>query len=198
MRAALARADAAASRPSRAAIRYDNAGAALAALDRLEGFLLGAGRAARRGFAAVEWPARLQRLSRGALGGAPAARLGAVARRRAQPGGRRGAGCRRRQLARDQPLHLVFGMRRNHDPRALLLPLVPFVANLMAVAIPGEAHALTAAEVALAAREVGIPAVVQSNLGAAVAGATAAMASPGRILICGSLYLAGQVLHENG
>jgi dihydrofolate synthase/folylpolyglutamate synthase len=175
--------------------QYDNAGAALAALDRLERFALPQA-ALAQGLRRVDWPARLQRLSRGPL----AERLPPGWELWLDGAHNQGGGAVLAAVAagwREKPLHLLFGMRRNHDPRALLLPLAPFVASLMAVAIPGEAHALTAEEVAEAASAVGIPAVVQSSLGAAVEGATAT-GGPGRILICGSLYLAGRVLQENG
>ncbi|HUH85968.1 MAG TPA: folylpolyglutamate synthase/dihydrofolate synthase family protein [Stellaceae bacterium] len=176
--------------------QYDNAGAALAALDRVDAFALPAA-ALAQGLRSVDWPARLQRLTRGPL----AERLPPDWELWLDGAHNQGGGAVLAAVAegwREMPLHLIFGMRRNHDPRALLLPLAPFVASLTAVAIPGEAHALTAEEIALAATEVGISAVVQESLAAAVEGATAAIAGPARILICGSLYLAGRVLQENG
>jgi dihydrofolate synthase/folylpolyglutamate synthase len=175
--------------------QYDNAGTALAALDRLEGLAL-APAALARGLRAVDWPARLQRLRRGPLVGA-------------LPRGwelwldgahNEGGGAALAAVAagwQEKPLRLVFGMRRNHDARALLRPLVPFAAGLAALAIPGEAQALAAEEIVAAAREVGLPAVAATSLGAAVE--TAAQGpGPGRVLVCGSLYLAGRVLQENG
>jgi len=175
--------------------QYDNAGAALAALDRLDGFALPT-TALAQGLRSVDWPARLQRLRRGPL----AERLAPGWELWLDGAHNQGGGAVLAAVAagwREKPLHLVFGMRRNHDPQALLLPMAPFVSSLMAVAIPGEGHTLTAEEVAAAAGAVGVPAVVQENLGAAVAAATAT-AGAGRILICGSLYLAGRVLQENG
>ena len=74
-------------------------------------------------------------------------------------------------------------------------PLVPFVERLAAVEIPGEPNALPAAALAQAATALGIAATPAPD----VAQAVAAVAVPGaRILICGSLYLAGRVLADNG
>ncbi|MGH6974236.1 MAG: bifunctional folylpolyglutamate synthase/dihydrofolate synthase [Stellaceae bacterium] len=172
--------------------QYDNAGAALAALECLPGFALEA-TALARGMAKVEWPARLQKLRRGPLvkalpkdaelwlDGAHNAAGGEVLARFV-------AGWRR-------PTGLVFGMIKTHDPIAFLKPLAPYVKRLSAVAIPGEANTLSAEESAAAARQVGIDAKPAKTLRDAVAAASA----PGaRTLICGSLYLAGKVLAANG
>src|SRR6185437_13903121 len=96
---------------------------------------------------------------------------------------------------RDKPLRLVFGMLKTHDARAFLSALAPFAAGLEAIAIPGEANALSATEAAEAARSAGIAARAQPSIRAAV---QAAALPRSRVLICGSLYLAGRVLAENG
>jgi dihydrofolate synthase/folylpolyglutamate synthase len=64
--------------------------------------------------------------------------------------------------------------------------------------IPTEAPAMAAEEIAGAARAVGIR---DADTASSVAEAVASLAGSGgarRILICGSLYLAGAVLAENG
>jgi dihydrofolate synthase/folylpolyglutamate synthase len=69
--------------------------------------------------------------------------------------------------------------------------------GVLAVAIPGESATLPASATAQAARDAGLNAEIAESPAAAVATITAR--TPGaRILICGSLYLAGQVLRENG
>ncbi len=172
--------------------QYDNAGAALACLDWLPGFSAVTSDLAR-GMRAVEWKARLQRLTSGTLaalmpegaelwldGGhneAGGAALGAVA-----------AGWH------DRKLSLVFGMLKTHDAKAFLAPLAPHVAAFAAIAIPGEANSFSAEEAADAAHAAGIPASAHPTIAAAID----AVARPNtRILICGSLYLAGRVLAEN-
>ncbi|HEV2550813.1 MAG TPA: bifunctional folylpolyglutamate synthase/dihydrofolate synthase, partial [Stellaceae bacterium] len=98
---------------------------------------------------------------------------------------------------RDRPLHLIFGMLESHDADGFLRPLAPHVKALHALTIPGEAHARSAADAAAAAARVGIAAATRTDLDDALA--HLADASPtGRILICGSLYLAGYALRENG
>jgi dihydrofolate synthase/folylpolyglutamate synthase len=175
--------------------QYVNAGTALACLDRLAGFSLDE-TALARGLLAVEWPARLERLRQGRL----AARL--------PPGwelwldgahnsGGSAALAAVAQQWQDRPLRLVFGMLRSHDAGAFLAPLAPLVSSVATLAIPGEAQSLTAAEAAGAARALGLPAEPCGDLAEAL-DRSAVDAAPARVLICGSLYLAGRVLAENG
>jgi dihydrofolate synthase / folylpolyglutamate synthase len=175
--------------------QYDNAGTALAVLDRLEGFELST-TALARGMGEVEWPARLQRLVTGRL-----ARLLPSDWELWLDGAHNQAGFEALAAMaaswQERPLYLVFGILKSHDARALLRPLAPLAAGLAAVAIPGEVNALSAAEAAAAAREVGIAAQSCDSIANAV-GAAAFAHTPGRVLICGSLYLAGRVLAENG
>ncbi|MGC1487770.1 MAG: bifunctional folylpolyglutamate synthase/dihydrofolate synthase, partial [Albidovulum sp.] len=69
--------------------------------------------------------------------------------------------------------------------------------SLTAVSIPGEANTLSADETQSAAANAGIKADTASSVLAAVT-AIAGRAPTARILVCGSLYLAGVVLRENG
>jgi dihydrofolate synthase/folylpolyglutamate synthase len=71
------------------------------------------------------------------------------------------------------------------------------VDSLTALSIPGEAATLSAAETAQAARDVGLQASDASDITAALS-AILADTPQARVLICGSLYLAGAVLRENG
>jgi dihydrofolate synthase / folylpolyglutamate synthase len=172
--------------------QYDNAGAALAALDCLPGCSPTPENLAR-GIAAVEWPGRLQRLTRG-----PLLALLAPGTELWLDGAHNGAGAAVLAEAaaawRDRPLHLVFGMLNTHDAALFLAHLAPVATSLAAVTIPGEANASPAEALAVAAEAAGIVAAPAASLAAAVTHAT-----PGaRVLICGSLYLAGRVLAENG
>jgi dihydrofolate synthase/folylpolyglutamate synthase len=174
--------------------QYVNAGTALACLDRLDGFSLTPD-ALALGLRLVEWPARLQRLADGRL-----ARLLPRGWELWLDGAHNQAAgealAEVMQAWRDRPLHLIFGMLDSHDATAFLRPLAPYVSTLHALAIPGEAHALSADEAAAAARRVGISATPHVDLATALAAAGTA-ATAGRVLICGSLYLAGQVLRED-
>ena len=84
-------------------------------------------------------------------------------------------------------------MMGSKDPTAFAEPLLQRAASAAAVGIPGYDQALPAVALASA---LGIPAAdsVQEAIATVVANATA----PARVLICGSLYLSGTVLRENG
>jgi dihydrofolate synthase/folylpolyglutamate synthase len=171
--------------------QIDNAGAALMALRHL-----GFGEAAcEAAVTRADWPARMQRLRRGPLvdlapgvelwldgghnpagGGALAATLAGMPRR---------------------PTHLICGMLNTKDVAGYLRPLAAEAASLTAIAIPGEANTLPTATTAQAARGVGLAADEAASVTEALA-AIAVRAPAARVLICGSLYLAGWVLRENG
>jgi dihydrofolate synthase/folylpolyglutamate synthase len=172
--------------------QYDNAGTAIACLDRGGFDLVPA--AIGEGLARVEWPARLEHLTRGALvdllppgwelwldGGHNAAGGAALARVALGWG--------------EKPLKLVFGMLESHDAEAFLRPFGSHVAGVVTVAVPGESATRTAENAAQAARQAGLAAVPAADIQGALL--KAASGAPGRILICGSLYLAGRVLAEN-
>ena len=170
-----------------------NAGTAIAGLRRL-GFDDAACLAA---VSRPEWPARLQRLRQGPLVEAAEA---TGAELWLDGGHNPAAGAALAEaLARlpARPLHLVTGMLRTKDVGGYLRPLAPLARSLSAVSIPGETATLTATETAEAARAAGIAATEAKSVAAAVA-AIGAVEPHARILICGSLYLAGGVLRENG
>jgi dihydrofolate synthase/folylpolyglutamate synthase len=177
--------------------QVDNAGLAVAAALCLpEAGLTEAEIAA--GLASARWPARLQRLTRGpaALALPPGCELWL-------DGGHNPAAGE--ALARTfaaqadpRPLHLVVGMLATKDLGAFLRPLARLAASLTAVPIPGEAAARDPAEVATAAREVGLAAVVAGSVEAAVREITRRETRPFRVLVCGSLHLAGELLRAHG
>ncbi|MCE0506944.1 bifunctional folylpolyglutamate synthase/dihydrofolate synthase [Roseivivax sp. GX 12232] len=171
--------------------QFDNAGAALAALRHL-----GRGEAAcEAAVTRAEWPARMQRLRDGPLvaaaGGAelwldgghnPAAGAALAAHLGDLP---------------ERPTYLLCGMLNTKDVTGFLRAFAGQVRGLVAVDIPGEANTLPAEETAARARDAGLEAETASDVLAALAAITAR--SPGaRVLICGSLYLAGRILRENG
>lgn len=171
--------------------QVQNAGAALAALRAL-----GKGEAAcEAAVTRAYWPARMQRLRVGPLvASAPTVELWL-------DGGHNPAGgaAVAATLARmpERETHLICGMLNTKDVRGYMAPLAPYVTRLHAVSIPGEANTLPAEVTADAARSAGMAAVTAASVAEALA--TIAAANPeARVLICGSLYLAGGVLRENG
>jgi len=171
-----------------------NAGIAIACLERLPGLDVGAD-AIAAGLRRIEWPARLQRLTRGPLAASlpPGSELWLDGGHNPAAGEMLGA-----VVAgwHDRPLHLVVGMLNTKDATGFLTPLAPHARSLAAVTIPGEENPHPAAELAASARAVGIAAGEATSVEAAlrdIAGAGEAA----RVLICGSLHLAGVVLREN-
>jgi dihydrofolate synthase/folylpolyglutamate synthase len=171
--------------------QVQNAGAAIAALR-----LLGRGEAACE--AAVTrafWPARMQRLRQGPLVDlAPKVELWLDGGHN-PAGGEAVAATLARMPARET--HLICGMLNTKDVTGYMRPLAPHVTRLHAVSIPGEKNTLPAEVTRDAARTAGIEAVTAGSVAEALAGIAAA-APEARVLICGSLYLAGTVLRENG
>jgi dihydrofolate synthase/folylpolyglutamate synthase len=96
-----------------------------------------------------------------------------------------------------RPTHLICGMLNTKDISGYLEPLVPHTASLTAVSIPDEINTLPAPVTAKAARDVGMNADEADSVMAAVQNILSKQADA-RILICGSLYLAGAVLREHG
>ncbi len=176
--------------------QIENAAMALAAAGRLEGFGLDDG-ALGRGLSEAHWPGRLQTLKQGPLpallpegwelwldGGHNAAAGLALAGEL----GRR----------RDRPLHLIFGMMNSKAVKEFLKPLAPLAQSLHAVAIPGEPNSLSPEAAAGEARAAGFAARPAHGVAEALSRISADADGPGRVVICGSLYLAGRVLTDNG
>ena len=78
-----------------------------------------------------------------------------------------------------------------------MAPLAAVAQSLHAVSIPGQSATLTASDTATAARAAGLPAHEADSVAAALATITT-QDPEARILICGSLYLAGEILKANG
>jgi len=171
--------------------QVQNAGIALAALRAL-----GYGEeACEAAVTQAQWPARLQRLKTG-----PLVEAAGRAELWLDGGHNPAAGeALAEALTRlsPRPLHLVCGMLNTKDIAGYLRPLAQVAETLTAVSIPGEANTLPAETTARAAEATGLPAGTADSVHQAIEAITAKTPNA-RILICGSLYLAGNVLRENG
>jgi len=171
-----------------------NAGTAIACLQQLRDPSVSA-EAIAAGLGQIEWPARLQRLTRGPL----VEMMPAGSELWVDGGHNPGAGAVLAGFVagwHDRPLFLVVGMLNTKDSAGFLAPLAPHAKALAAVTIPGEQNPLPAEAIAAAARSVGIAATTAPSVEGALRGLM--LASPGgRVLICGSLHFAGSVLAEN-
>lgn len=168
-----------------------NAGIAIAALRHL-GF---GETAAEAAMVNAYWPARMQRLVKG-----PLVEQAGAAEIWLDGGHNPAAGAALAEtLSRlpSRPTHLICGMLSTKDAAGYLAPLAAHAVRLHAVAIPGEAATLPAETTAETAQSVGMDANVASSVEAALASILADEPSA-RVLICGSLYLAGVVLRQNG
>ena len=99
------------------------------------------------------------------------------------------------QRARPAPLVIIVGMMNTRAPADFLAPFAGKAAKVYALTIPGEANAHDAETIASAGREAGFDAEARRSLGAALKAAAAIEGA--RVVICGSLYLAGAVLAQN-
>ena len=179
--------------------QFENAGVAIAALRAAAAKLPPA--AFEAGIAKADWPARMQRLSQGRLVALipPGSELWLDGGHNAE-GGRAIANALADLEERvSRPLVLVVGMLSTKDSAGFLKNFAGLARRVVAVPIPRQEKSLSAAAVAEAARAVGIPAEGSDDIASALAAIGASgLAPPPRILITGSLYLAGEVLALNG
>jgi len=175
-----------------------NAGMAVACARRLPGFTIPPA-AIAAGLRQVDWPARMQRLRHGPLVDAlpAAAEIWLDGAHNAMAGEALAATLR--TLPR-RPTWLIAGVLNTKDATGLLRPLAPLLRAACCIAIPGEANSLSAADLTAAARNAGLDARPADGLLAAakLIRADAVSAAPARVIVAGSLYLAGRVLSENG
>ena len=181
--------------------QFENAGAAIAAARSLEGFAV-SDEAIAKGITTAVWPARLERLSRGRLhdlapegseiwldGGHNPAAGEVVARALADL-----------EERVSSPIHLIVGMLSTKDAGGFLRHFQGLTELAATVEIPGHAAAYKADELANIANRQGIAADPAASLEAAFARSRKRANGPVRIMVTGSLYLAGHVLeaHEHG
>ncbi len=152
----------------------------------------------------VAWPARLQPVTHGKLhamlppgwtlwldGGHNDSAGEVLAAQAAQWRASDGAAAR--------PLYVIYGMLNSKVPQEFLQPLASSIAKLRAVEIPDTPNTLPLTVALAAARQCGIAdSAAAPSIVAAIKELARNQQPPARLLICGSLYLAGHVLAENG
>jgi len=171
--------------------QVQNAGAALAALRHL-----GAEEAAcEAAMTQARWPARMQRLTSG-----PLVAAAGQAELWLDGGHNAAAGLALEQVLAGlpkRPTHLICGMLNTKDVSGYLAPLARQAQSLTAISIPDEVNTLPAEATQSAAQSVELQATTAANAAEALQ-AILQKAPDCRVLICGSLYLAGHILRENG
>ena len=149
-----------------------------------------------QGLRKVVWPARLQHLSRGPLVGLlpPGGALWLDGGHNPAAGLALADGLKNHD---PRPWHLIVGMLRTKDQDGFLAPLAPLARSIWTVPVPDEAASWDPAAAARGLRAASFPAATAGSVDEALA-AIVQDGRPCRVLICGSLYLAGHVLRDNG
>jgi dihydrofolate synthase/folylpolyglutamate synthase len=180
--------------------QFENAGLAIAALRMLKPFKI-APAAFEAGMVKADWPARLHRLGQG-----PLVALAPEGSELWLDGGHNPEGGRAIAAALadleervSRPLVLIVGMMATKDCAGFLRNFTGLARRMIAVPVPHVEKSMSAEAVADAARAIGLPATSRDNLAEALEAARKLdLDPPPRILITGSLYLAGEVLRQNG
>jgi dihydrofolate synthase / folylpolyglutamate synthase len=180
--------------------QFDNAGLAVATLRAIGKFRI-SNAAFECGIVNAEWPARMQRISCGPLieWGPPGCEIWLDGGHNAEGGRVVAAALGDLEERVSRPLVVIAGMMANKDAAGFLANFAGLTRHIMAVAIPDQANAMPPARLADAARALGMRVEIAAGIEPALRTLTglAYEVSP-RILITGSLYLAGHVLALNG
>jgi dihydrofolate synthase / folylpolyglutamate synthase len=178
--------------------QFENAGTAIATL-RVSGLKLPAA-AFESGMLRVDWPARMQRLSQGRLAPLlPAeSELWLDGGHNADGGRAIAAALADLEERVSRPLILIVGMLSTKDAEGFLRNFTGLARRVITVPIHQD-KALPAAVLADIARGIGIPALARDDVESALGTIGKLELAPApRVLITGSLYLAGEVLGANG
>jgi len=179
--------------------QHENAAAAIAALRAIDPDF--SAPAIEAGLLRAEWPARLQRVARGALIdlAPPGAEIW-IDGGHNEDGGRVLAEAMAEFEEKDpRPLALIYGAQTTKDVRAMLRHFVGLARCVVAAPVEGEHKSWPPQEVAAAARELGLTAQAAESLDSALAlMRQKTFDRPPRLLIAGSLYLAASALALNG
>ena len=180
--------------------QFDNAGLAIATLRALELFRIEPA-AFEAGILSAEWPARMQRLGSGALldQAPPGCEIWLDGGHNAEGGRVVAAALGDLEERVSRPLVVIVGMMGNKDAGAFLANFAGLTRHIIAVPIPERDNAMSPDRLADAARAQGMRVETLGGVEAALRSlARLAYEVPPRILITGSLYLAGHVLSANG
>jgi dihydrofolate synthase/folylpolyglutamate synthase len=174
--------------------QFDNAGNAIAAVRSLKDRRVTESDIAQ-GLRSADWPARMQQLAEGTLSGwlGPQSELWLDGGHNPSAGQAVAAAFGELRDQRQKPLILILGMLSNKDAAAFVRPFRGLAEKVITITIPSETNAFAAEELARIVRGEGLIAEPARSIEAAVRRASAEQAGV-RLLICGSLYLAGNVL----
>tara|TARA_B100000214_G_scaffold308406_1_gene239774 strand:+ start:1806 stop:3113 length:1308 start_codon:yes stop_codon:yes gene_type:complete len=180
--------------------QIQNAGCALASVKLLNSQFPVSPQEIDMGLVNINWPARLQKLKEGAL----IENLSEDVEIWIDGGHNQGAAKAIASTLRDWrdecpeiSIHMIFGALNSRSPQNFLQYFTNVIDTIRTVNIPREANALSASEIETAAIECGLEAYPAKGISPAITDIIFNSSGKRRILICGSLYLAGAALREN-
>jgi dihydrofolate synthase / folylpolyglutamate synthase len=180
--------------------QFDNAGLAIATLRAQDAFRIEPA-AFEAGIVNAEWPARMQRLAAGRLAeqGPQGCEIWLDGGHNAEGGRVAAAALGDLEERVSRPLVVIVGMMASKDASSFLANFAGLTRHIMAVQIPDRDNTMPPDRLADAARALGMRVEISGSVEAALHSlARLAYEVPPRILITGSLYLAGHVLAANG
>jgi len=175
--------------------QFDNAALAIAAVRH---FALPISEAQiAEGLRTVVWPARIQPLKGRLRDLLPkSAELWLDGAHNAHGAAALALSLKEMNAARPRPLVLIIGMMNTREPADFIAPFVEMAPRVFTLTIPGEPNAHPARYIAEAAVNAGLEAKPSRSVESALR--EAARLGDARVVICGSLYLGGDVLAKNG
>ena len=183
--------------PSRLAgqFQYDNASLAIAAIRHFN--LPVTEKQIAKGLGKVDWPARLMPISNGALRDLlPASHELWLDGGHNEAGGKVLANAlHKMQQSSSRPLILIMGTFANKDAKGFLTHFGDMPDLVLTVRIPGDRVSWSARQLADQAKAIGLEAQPKRSIKAALT--DAAKIENARVVICGALHLAGNVLAQN-
>ncbi|MBB97953.1 MAG: bifunctional folylpolyglutamate synthase/dihydrofolate synthase [Rhodobacteraceae bacterium] len=156
-----------------------------------------------RGLLTVDWPGRMQPLMHGPVLELcpPDTELWLDGGHNPGAGAAIAAEMALQEERSDRPLYLVTGMLKTKDPVGFFQPFAGLVRHVATIPLASTDAYRTPEDLVSAASGAGLSATAFSSLEAALADVRARAGEDGvapRVLICGSLYLAGEILSKNG
>lgn len=148
------------------------------------------------GIKSADWPARMQRLTQGPLCGQLPMGWELWLDGGHNPAAGEAIAATLRNLS-DDPVHLIVGLINTKSPAEFLAPLRRHSKSLTSIKISGSDSSFTADQIFIAANKIGFHAKKAESIEGAIKDIVSSEKSPAKILICGSLYLAGNVLEQN-
>jgi dihydrofolate synthase/folylpolyglutamate synthase len=180
--------------------QFENAGLAIATLRSIDRFKIPHA-AFEAGMTGAEWPARMNRLMLGPLTALAPAGSEVWLDGGHNPDGGRAIAAALADLEErvSRPLVMIAGMLASKDCEGFLRNFAGLARRLIAVPVPGSEKSVPAEALAATARNIGLSATSRDSVAEALEAVRKLdLDPPPRVLITGSLYLAGDVLRENG